>query len=124
MPSSRSTPLLVNRCQLPQRSLWFGQAALYADRVHIRGWHWSGRYRRIVPLERIDEVKWWAVTDEVNVLLRLDDGGGVPLQLRSGAGTWNVRLHQLLGESLLRHHKPPTAPQSPATVPRQKTSGS
>jgi hypothetical protein len=114
MSSSRSAPLLTTRCHLPRRTLWWGRAALYPDRVCIRGWNWRGRYRRVVPLERIDEVTWWAVTDDVNFLLRLDDGRAVPLQLRRGAGTWNAKLHDLLGQSLLARHSLPTDDPAPA----------
>ena len=80
---------------------------LYEDRVCIRGWTWRGRYRRVIPLERIDRVKWWAVLDDVNFSIHLDDGGAVPLQLRKGAGTWNVELHNLLGQSMMDHHSLP-----------------
>lgn len=100
-------PLLSNRCVLPHRTLWFGRALLYENRVCIRGWTWRGRYRRVIPLERIDRVKWWAVLDDVNFLIHLDDGGPVPLQLRTGAGNWNVELHNLLGQRVTAHHSPP-----------------
>jgi hypothetical protein len=112
MSSAHTSPLLCNRCQLPRRTLWFGRASLYADRISIRGWNWTGRYRRVIPLERIDDVKWWAVIDDVNFLLRLNDGRAVPLQLRKGAGTWNVKLHGLLGKSMLDHHRLPGDPAS------------
>lgn len=104
--SSRSA-LLSNRCQIPGRTLWFGRALLYEDRICIRGWTLRGRYRRVVPLERVKDVQWWAVLDDVNFVLRLDDGGTVPLQLMKGAGTWNVQLHRLLGKSILAHHALP-----------------
>jgi hypothetical protein len=107
MSSSREVPILSNRCRLPHRSLWFGRARLYEDRVCIRGWTWRGRYRRVVPLERIEDIKWWAVIDDVNFMLHLDDGRAVPLQLMKGAGTWNVELHDLLGKSMLAPHSLP-----------------
>ncbi len=107
MSSSKRSPILSNRCLCPHLSLWFGRATLYSDRVCIQGWTWQGRHRRVVPLERIESVKWWAVTDDVNVLLRLDDGRAIPLQLRRGAGSWNAKLHDLLGQSMLSHHALP-----------------
>lgn len=107
MSASSRSPLLSNRCCLPHRTLWFGRAYLYPDRVCVCGWTWRGRYRRDVPLERIEQVQWWAVIDDVNILLRLDTGRSVPLQLRKGAGTWNARLHDLLGQSMLDHHSLP-----------------
>lgn len=105
---SPESPLLTNRCRLPQRSLWFGRALLYEDRVRIQGWTWRGRYERVIPTDRIDRVQWWAVVDDVNFMLHLKNGGAVPLQLLKGAGTWNVKLHDLLGQSLMAHHSPPS----------------
>lgn len=121
MSETRTSPLLTNRCRLPQRTLWFGRAVLYPDRVRIQGWNWQGRYRRVIPLERIDEVKWWAVIDDVNFLLHLDNGRAIPLQLRKGAGTWNVKLHSLLGKSMLDHHSLPDA--ETAAAPSARTNG-
>jgi hypothetical protein len=60
-----------------------------------------------VPLDRIARVKWWAVLDDVNFVLCLDDGRTVPLQLLKEAGRWNARVHELLGKSLLAHHAMP-----------------
>ncbi len=108
MPHTNGSPLLSNRCYLPHRSLWFGWAHLYTDRVCIQGWTWRGRYRRVVPVKRIDRVKWWAVLDDVNLLLGLGDGQAVPLQLRKNAGTWNAKLHDLLDQSLMVQHSLPT----------------
>jgi hypothetical protein len=99
--ASASDPLLSNRCRLPHRTLWWGRALLYEDRVCVTGWTWRGRYRRVIPLDRIEGVKWWAVPYDVNFLIRLDGGGGVPLRLVKGAGTWNARLRNLLGEEIL-----------------------
>lgn len=108
MTSTRKKSLLLStRCQLPRRPLWFGRALLYRDRICIRGWTWQGRYRRLIPLERVERVQWWAVLKDVNFLLHLDDGRVVPVQLLSGAGTWNVKLHALLGQSVLAHQQLP-----------------
>lgn len=104
MASANGAPLLSNRCSLPHRTLWFGRAFLYEDRVCIRGWTWQGRYRRVVPIERIDRVKWRAVPNDVNLLIHLGNGDIVPLRLRKGAGNWNVELHNLLGQSVMNHH--------------------
>lgn len=101
------TPLLSTRCRVPDRRLWFGRAELYEDRIRIRGWTWRGRYRRVVPLDQVERVQWWATTGDVNFMLYLDDGRAVPLRLLRGAGTWNAKLHALLGQSLLAHPTPP-----------------
>jgi hypothetical protein len=105
-PSPDHSPLLTNRCRVPHRRLWFGRADLYDDHVRIRGWTWRGRYRRVVPLDRIERVQWWATTEDVNFMLHLDDGGAVPLRLLRGAGTWNAKLHALLDQSMLAHPAP------------------
>lgn len=115
--SSRSSPLLSSRCRLPHRSLWFGRAQLYEDRVHIQGWTWRGRYRRVVPIDAIERVRWWAVVDDVNVMLYLEDGRAVPLQLMTGAGTWNVELHNLLDQSMMAHHAPARVQAPDNSVP-------
>lgn len=104
---SDSSCLLTNRCQLPSGSLWFGRAYLYEDRVCISGWQIRGRFRRQVPLDRIQEVEWRAVVDDVNLILHLDDDDVVPLQLRKNAGTWNMKLHDLLDQRVLTHHEVP-----------------
>ncbi len=101
---SDSSVLLTNRCQLPCGSLWFGRAYLYEDHIHITGWQIGGRYRRKVALDRIQEVEWRTVVDGTNLVLYLDDGETVRLQLFKNAGTWNMRLHDLLGQSFLAHH--------------------
>lgn len=110
--SSPEPPLLSHSCQLPQRSLWFGRARLYEDRVCIRGWTWSGQYRKIIPLTRVDRVQWLAVVDDVNFVLHLNNGRSVPFQLHQGAGTWNVKLHSLLGQRLMAHQAIPDVAQS------------
>lgn len=92
---------------MPHRTLWFGRAILYEDRVCIKGWTWRGRYRDVIPLADVDGVRWWAVLDDVNFLLQLDDGRAVPLQLVTGAGAWNAKLHALLGKSMLAHESVP-----------------
>ncbi len=89
---------------------------LFEDRVCLRGWTWRGRYRRVIPLERIDRVQWRAVLDDANLLLHLDDGRVLGVRLLSGAGTWNVKMHGLLGQSMLAHAPLPDVDKKP--VPR------
>lgn len=98
---SSPDPLHSNRCSLPHRTLWFGEASLYEDRIHIQGWTWQGRYEREVVVEDIDEVEWRPQPTRPNLLLHLEDGTTVPLRLRKGAGLWNAKLHDLLDQSLL-----------------------
>ena len=96
-----SDPLYSHRCTLPHRTLWFGRASLYEDRIHIQGWTWRGRYRKKVAIADIDEVDWRPRPERPNLLLHLEDGRTVPIRLRKGAGLWNAKLHDLLGQSLL-----------------------
>lgn len=105
-PSSEP-PLLSHSCQLPKRTLWFGRAQLYEDRVCLQGWTWWGQYRKTIPLARIARVRWLAVVDDVNFVLHLKNGRSVPFQLLQGAGSWNVKLHNLLGQRLLAHRSVP-----------------
>ena len=96
-----SNSLYSHRCTLPDRTLWFGQASLYEDRIHIKGWTWRGRYRRKILVEDIDEVEWRPRPEKPNLLLSLHDGEVVRLRLHKGSGLWNAKLHDLIDESLL-----------------------
>ncbi len=102
-----SDPIYSHRCSLPDRTLWFGQASLYEDRINVRGWTWRGRYERTVEVDTIDEVEWRPQPERPNLLLHLTDGSTVFLRLRKGAGLWNAKLHALLGQSVLDKHSLP-----------------
>jgi hypothetical protein len=93
-----ASPILSTRCTLPEFSLWFGRAQLFAECVRLSGWTWSGRFERDIQLGDIERVKWWAAED-VNFLLHLDDGTVVPMRLHQNAGIWNYQLRDLLGMS-------------------------
>ena len=97
----QSSPILCTRCKLPGRNLWFARAMLYENYIEVSGWTWSGRQTRRIDLEEVDRFQWWAVLDDVNFLLHLEDGASVPMQLLRSAGTWNCKLHELLGQSVL-----------------------
>lgn len=99
-----SDPLYSHRCSLPDRTLWFGRASLYEDRITLQGWTWRGRYRREVSVDRIEEVDWRPRPDGPNLMLDLDDGTRLRIRLHKGGGLWNAKLHALLGESLLDRH--------------------
>jgi hypothetical protein len=102
MPTnSDAEPILSTRCKLPGRNLWFSRASLHEDRIELSGWTWKGRFSRSIRLDRIDRFQWWAVIDDVNFLLHLEDGVAVPLHLLRSAGTWSCKLHELLGKSIL-----------------------
>lgn len=105
--SSPRSPLLTTRCSLPGRRLWFARAELYDDAIHLSGWTWRGRFERRIAISCIERVQWWAVLNDVNFMLHLSGGRTVPLQLHQGAGTWNCKLHDLMGESLLAQHELP-----------------
>lgn len=101
-----ATPILSTRCTLPGQLLWFGRAELYADCIRLVGWTWSGRYQRTIDLDRVDRVRWWAVREDVNFLVHLENGRGLPLQLHQHAGLWNHELRDRLGLSKLAQSQP------------------
>ena len=101
LPLASTDPIYSHRCSLPDRTLWFGRARLFEDRVHVTGWTWRGRYQREIPVAEIDEVEWQPRPAKPNLILYLDDGDVFQLRLRKGAGLWNAKLHDFLGESLL-----------------------
>lgn len=90
-----------HRCTLPDRSLWFGQASLYEDRITIEGWTWQGWYEQEISVDRIEDVDWRPQPSGPNLTLMLEDGSTVPLRLEKGGGLWNAKLHDLLGQSVL-----------------------
>lgn len=94
-------PLYSHRCTLPNRSLWFGRASLYEDRITIQGWTWQGRYRREIVVNRIEEVDWRPKPEGPNLTLHFEDGRVVRFRLRKGGGLWNAKLHALIGETVL-----------------------
>ncbi|GEM_PF-2441598 len=94
-------PEYSHRCTLPNRSLWFGRAALYEDRITIEGWTWQGRYQREIAVDRIEDVDWRPQPSGPNLTLTLEDGSTVRLRLEKGGGLWNAKLHDLLGQSVL-----------------------
>ena len=98
------SPILSTRCSLPGKSLWFGRAELYEERICLSGWTWSGRFQREIPLPVIERVKWWAA-EEVNFVLYLCHDRVVPIQLHRNAGIWNYELRDLLGLSGLAQSK-------------------
>lgn len=98
------TPIYSHRCTLPNRTLWFGRASLYEDRVVLRGWTWRGRYHRQISLQRIKEVNWRPVPEGPNLILELHNGSSVALRLQTGGGLWNAKLHDLLDKPLLNRH--------------------
>lgn len=117
---SNEPALLTNRCQLPSGSLWFGRAHLYEDRIDVSGWKFWGRYQRTIALERVQEVEWRAVIDDINLILHLDNEKIVRLQLLKNAGTWNVKLHDLLDQSVLSEHISSSLEGRPADFVEEK----
>lgn len=100
-------PLYSHRCTLSDRTLWFGRAALYEDFVQIWGWTWRGRYRKEIEVDEIDKVDWRPRPGGSNLILHLEDESIFPIRLRKGAGLWNAKLHDLLGQSVLDSRRPP-----------------
>lgn len=58
-------------------------------------------------MDEIDEVEWRPRPENANLILHLEDESTVPLRLRKGAGLWNAKLHDLLGQSVLGDRRPP-----------------
>lgn len=105
--NSSADPLYEHRCTLPGRTLWFGRASLYENRICIQGWTWQGRYQREVVVEDINDVDWRPRPSGPNMTLHLDGDRVVRFRLRKGGGLWNAKLHDLIGKSLLNRHSLP-----------------
>lgn len=67
--ASQDVVLRVSSFALEDRWLIWSKAKLYADRMELVGWSLTGRYHRVIPLERIEEVE----TTDDGLLLVLTD---------------------------------------------------
>lgn len=113
-------PLLSTRFRLPDRTLWFGRARLFKGCVELMGWTLRGRYRRTIPLERVECAEWWTdsghVSRKVNFALHLQGGETVALYLEKAAGHWKYEIGALLGHHMKRTSLPESAPQRSAAA--------
>lgn len=80
-------PLRTAAFTLEDRQLFWAKARLYADRLELTGWSFSGRYRRSISLEQIKE----AEPADGHLLLHLTTGS--PLRLGMAAPKqWAVAI--------------------------------
>ena len=92
-----------NAFRFARPALLWGRALLYEDRIELRGWNLSGRYRRVIDLRDIEHVDV-LTSDAVGLWC----SGGETLRLRlEDAAEWKRCL--LRQQALLdaRHRRPP-----------------
>lgn len=109
---SSLAPILSTRCSAPGSLFWFGRARLYPDHITITGWTARGFFTRTIQIDTIRTVQWWAVQNDVNFIITLQNETTVAIRLNRDAGTWNYKLHELMGQSLLEQHELPGVPMS------------
>lgn len=56
-------------------------------------------------MDEITEVEWRPRPEGSNLILHLEDESSFPMRLRKGAGLWNAKLHDLLGQSVLNRRR-------------------
>lgn len=94
------TLLLSSRFGYADRTVFFGRARLFADRIDLKGWSWTGRHRRVILLHEVEQVRWWSGRDHsANLVLYLEDGGRVSLRV-GASGLWKYQIEALLGRQL------------------------
>lgn len=75
--------------------LLYARARLASDHLELSGWHWRGRYKRRIPLERVVHVD---VKGDEGLILWLVDGEVVRLEIEQ-SHLWRDRLAERLAES-------------------------
>ena len=73
--------VLANRFRYPNRSLLFGRARLFGDRIELSGWGLHGRHRQCIPLGLISTLDYHPLEDDANLTLYLATGDAVPLHI-------------------------------------------
>lgn len=97
MADLSADPLLTTPCRVPDLGLRRGRLRLFPHAVQLTGWTLKGRYRRRIPLHRIERVEWLPVTEGPNLVLHLCEDAPINLVLLKAAGTWKFELQALLG---------------------------
>lgn len=111
------TPLLCSSCSILGLSLWRSRARLYPTHVELSGWSWTGRTVRRIPLDSIQQVRWWGGKCDVNLELTLEDGRIVALYLQESAGTWNYTLRRLRTNAEQPNPEPASPHDSSTSAP-------
>lgn len=92
-PGDRTAPLRAGRFSFEEPTLFFRRLRLYEDRIEMSGWRWSGRYRRMIPLERVLQVD---VADD-RLVLWLTPGSTVRLRVDEPRA-WKARIDGCLDD--------------------------
>jgi hypothetical protein len=90
---ARSTPL-ASAFDFQNPSLLLGRAQLLADAVVLTGWHWRGRYKRRIALDRILH----ADVREDGLILWLFDGETLRLRVQHPE-QWKAEIEAALAQS-------------------------
>lgn len=89
-----SSPILVSKVSLPDRTLWFGRAELYRDHISISGWHWTGRLEKYIALNDLTQVETWSHSNGPNVILHTNEQD-LALRIKRGIMLWHWKLKEL-----------------------------
>ncbi|HMB93892.1 MAG TPA: hypothetical protein VKP65_23785 [Rhodothermales bacterium] len=89
-----ATPnLLASAFDFQNPGLFRGRARLLADALVLTGWHWRGRYRRHIALDRILH----ADVRDNGLILWLFDGETLRLRVEHPA-QWKAEIEAALGQ--------------------------
>jgi hypothetical protein len=76
----------------------YGRVRLNLDRIVVSGWTWRGRVERTVPLDAVDDVEWWTLTnDGPNLALLTNNGQRFAFWVKS-PGVWRFQIQELLSQ--------------------------
>ena len=80
---------------------------LYPTHIEIKGWTWSGRISRRIPLHEVTQIRWWAGVSgkssrrllPVNLELTLEDTRFF-IYLHEKSGIWYYTLRRLCEDDI------------------------
>ena len=93
-------PLVTKRFRYADRSVVYGQAQLFGDRIELRGWQLLGRFTKQIPLEQVVDVSYHPLNEDGNLQMTLDDGEEVKLVMQD-AHEWRQHFENWLSYNVL-----------------------
>ena len=93
LPEQRS--LLSARCRVGGMAGVGHRLRLYGDRLVITGWRVRGCFRHEIPLEHLLRVEHWPAGETATLVLVLQGGKELAVEMRRGACLWLHTLRNL-----------------------------
>ncbi len=93
-------PLVSKRFRFADRSVLYGHAQLFGDRVELSGWRLLGRFNMQIPIDEVVDVEYHPLDQNGNLCLTLEDGSEMKLVVQD-AHEWRQHFQSWLSYSVL-----------------------